>query len=64
MSIGIVQTIWTVIAFVIFVSIVIWAWSDKRKDDFEKAARMALDDDESPRDYGAGQDSEVRGHHG
>jgi len=64
MSIGLVQTIWTVIAFVIFVGVVIWAWSDKRKDDFEKAARMILDDDESSRDYEAGHDSEVRGHHG
>jgi cytochrome c oxidase cbb3-type subunit 4 len=64
MSIGLIQAIWTVLALVIFVGIVIWAWSDNRKDDFEKAARMALDDDESPSDNRAGQDSEVRGHHG
>lgn len=40
-----VQIIWTVVAFVIFVGIVIWAWSSSRKDEFEKAARMAMDDD-------------------
>ena len=39
------QTIWTVIAFVIFVGIVIWAWGSGRKADFDKAARMAMDDD-------------------
>jgi cytochrome c oxidase cbb3-type subunit 4 len=64
MNIGLVQTIWTVLAFVIFVGVVIWAWSDKRKDDFEKAARMALDDDEPLQGSGTGQDSEKRGHHG
>ena len=46
MSISFVQTVWTVIAFCVFVGIVIWAWSGKRKTDFDKAARMALDDDE------------------
>ena len=45
MSTGLIQTVWTVIAFVIFVGIVIWAWSSRRKEDFDKAARMALDDD-------------------
>lgn len=45
MNITLVQTVWTVIAFVIFVGIVIWAWSGNRKEDFDKAARMALDDD-------------------
>jgi cytochrome c oxidase cbb3-type subunit IV len=44
---GLMQSIWTVIAFVIFVGIVIWAWSGKRKKDFDKAARMALDDEKS-----------------
>lgn len=68
MNFGLVQTIWTVLAFVIFVGVVIWAWSDKRKDDFEKAARMALDDDEPLQepghDSGTEQDSEIKGHHG
>ena len=45
MNITLVQTVWTVIAFVSFVGIVIWAWSGRRKEDFDKAARMALDDD-------------------
>ena len=41
------QTTWTVIAFVFFVGIVFWAWSGRRKRDFDKASRMALDDDKS-----------------
>lgn len=45
MSGALAQTVWTVIAFVFFVGIVIWAWSGRRKKDFNKAARMALDDD-------------------
>ena len=39
------QTAWTVFAFVFFVVVVFWAWSGKRKSSFDKAARMALDDD-------------------
>lgn len=68
MSMGLIQAVWTLIAFVVFVSIVIWAWSDDRKADFEKASRMALDDDESlgesENDSEVGSDSEIRGHHG
>jgi cytochrome c oxidase cbb3-type subunit 4 len=45
MNTTLVQIVWTVIAFVSFVGIVIWAWSGRRKEDFDKAARMALDDD-------------------
>jgi len=39
------QSAWTVFAFVFFVGVVFWAWSGKRKSKFDKAARMALDDD-------------------
>lgn len=45
MSVSLIQTVWTVVAFVIFVGVVIWAWSSRRKEAFDKAARMALDDD-------------------
>ena len=31
---------------VIFIGIVIWAWSGKRKRDFDDAAHIPLDDDE------------------
>jgi cytochrome c oxidase cbb3-type subunit 4 len=39
------QSAWTVFAFVFFVAVVLWAWSGKRKNKYDKAARMALDDD-------------------
>jgi cytochrome c oxidase cbb3-type subunit 4 len=47
MSTAWLQSIWTVIAFVFFIAVVIWAWSGRRKKDFDEAARMALDDEES-----------------
>ncbi|MDH5611666.1 MAG: cbb3-type cytochrome c oxidase subunit 3 [Gammaproteobacteria bacterium] len=43
--ITIVQTIWTVVAFVMFIGVVIWAFGSGRKAEFDKAARMAMDDD-------------------
>jgi len=47
MNVTVLQSIWTVIAFVFFIAVVIWAWSGRRKKDFDEAARMALDDDKS-----------------
>jgi len=47
---SILQSIWTVIAFVFFIAVVIWAWSGKRKKNFDKAARMALDDEKAVND--------------
>ncbi len=40
------HSIWTVIVFVLFVGIVMWAYSSKRKRAFDEAARLALDDDD------------------
>jgi cytochrome c oxidase cbb3-type subunit IV len=42
------HSIWTVIVFIIFIGIVLWAYSGKRKKDFDEAARLALDDDDNP----------------
>jgi len=47
MDISFVLSLWTVIAFSFFIGIVIWAWSGNRKKDFDKAARMAMDDDKA-----------------
>lgn len=46
MSSELIQIIWTVFAFVFFIAVVIWAWSSRRKTDFDQASRMALDDEE------------------
>ena len=37
--------IWTVALFLLFVGIIIWAWSSNRKKGFDEAARLPLDDD-------------------
>lgn len=45
MSLTLAHSIWTALLLAVFVGIVIWAWSGKRKDRFEAAARAVLDDD-------------------
>ncbi len=42
------HSIWTVAVFVIFIGIVLWAYSGSRKKDFDEAAKLALDDDDKP----------------
>jgi cytochrome c oxidase cbb3-type subunit 4 len=48
MDLNDLRTLVTVAAFLTFIGIVAWAYSGRRKDDYERAARMALDD-ERPR---------------
>ena len=38
----------TLVALIGFVAITLWAWSGKRKNEFESAARLPLED--APRD--------------
>jgi cytochrome c oxidase cbb3-type subunit 4 len=47
MDTSILHSVWTVVAFVFFIVVVFWAWSSRRKKDFDKAARMALDDEKT-----------------
>jgi len=42
------HSVWTIIVMVVFLGIVIWAWSGKRKAAFDEAARLPLDEDEIP----------------
>ncbi len=39
-------SIWTVVVFILFIGIVIWAWSSKRKADFDEAAMIPLNEDD------------------
>ena len=39
------HSIWTVLVFIVFIGIVLWAYSGRRKQDFDEAARLVLDDD-------------------
>jgi cytochrome c oxidase cbb3-type subunit 4 len=45
MSIGIIHSVWTLLLLVIFLAIVIWAWSGRRKRSFDEAARMPLEEE-------------------
>lgn len=46
----------TALLLLLFIGLVAWAWSSKRKADFDAAARLPLegDDDAPPRDSGGG----------
>ena len=48
MDVSIVQSVWTLVVLVLFVGIVIWAWSGKRKQDFDEAANIPFSEDDKP----------------
>ncbi len=37
--------LWTVILFVLFIAIVFWAWSGKRKIEFDELSNLPLDEE-------------------
>jgi len=43
MSAALTHTIWTVLLVIVFVGIVVWAWSGRRRERFEAAARLPLE---------------------
>lgn len=47
MNIGTIQSIWTIVVIVIFVWIIVWAWSGKRRKSFDEASRIPLEDETS-----------------
>jgi cytochrome c oxidase cbb3-type subunit 4 len=40
-----ISGIYTAILLVIFIGIIVWAWSDKRKAEFEHLSNLPLEDD-------------------
>jgi cytochrome c oxidase cbb3-type subunit 4 len=44
MDINTLRVIVTVVALITFLGIVAWAWSSRRRADFEAASRLVLDD--------------------
>lgn len=46
MSLAMFHSFWTIGALVIFVGIILWAYSKKRHTDFDEAARLPLEDDQ------------------
>jgi cytochrome c oxidase cbb3-type subunit 4 len=57
MDINDLRTLFTLLVFAAFIGIVIWAYSAKRKQAFDEAARLPLEDDDfAPRqEHHAGQ---------
>lgn len=47
MDINTLRSVITVLLFLVFIGIVWWAYSDRRKEAYDEAARIPLDD-ESP----------------
>ena len=45
MNFTLIQSIWSIVVLVTFLGIVFWAFSGKRKADFEEAARLPFDDE-------------------
>jgi len=48
MDSSLIQSVWTLVVLVLFVGIVIWAWSGKRKQDFDEAANIPFTEDDMP----------------
>jgi cytochrome c oxidase cbb3-type subunit IV len=48
MDMGTVRGLLTAILLVLFIGLVAWTWSRKRKKEYDEAAQMPLDDDDKP----------------
>ncbi|MBI4291085.1 MAG: cbb3-type cytochrome c oxidase subunit 3 [Betaproteobacteria bacterium] len=48
MDIDSLRAVYTVVAFLTFLGIVLWAYSGARRARFEEAARLPFDEEESP----------------
>ena len=48
MDANLIQVVWTLVVLVLFVGIVIWAWSGKRKQAFDEAANIPFNEDDTP----------------
>ncbi|MDZ4811314.1 MAG: CcoQ/FixQ family Cbb3-type cytochrome c oxidase assembly chaperone [Pseudomonadota bacterium] len=50
MSNGWISGVATALLLICFLGIVVWAWSSRRKNEFEQAARLPLDADDVAKD--------------
>jgi cytochrome c oxidase cbb3-type subunit 4 len=46
------HSFFTIVLFLIFIGIVVWAYSKKRKPDFDAAARLPFADEETTKNNG------------
>jgi cytochrome c oxidase cbb3-type subunit 4 len=47
MDTSLIQSVWTIVVMVLFIGIVLWAWSGKRKQHFDEAANIPFDEDDA-----------------
>ena len=47
MNYALIHSVWTVLMVLLFIGIIVWAWSSKRKPEFEEAAHLPLEDDDA-----------------
>lgn len=47
--VSIIATISTILVLITFIAIVVWAWSGKRKQDFDEAANLPFDENTTER---------------
>lgn len=40
-----IQIVWTVVVMIVFLAIVFWAWSGRRKESFDEAANIPLEEE-------------------
>ncbi len=45
MNFGLIQGLWTIAVMIFFIGVVIWAWSGKRKKEFDEAAQIPFRED-------------------
>jgi len=45
MDINFLRSLMTVVAFIVFIGIVVWAWSSRNKARFDEAARLPFEQD-------------------
>ncbi len=45
MDINTLRSVTTVLSFVVFLGIMVWAWSGRRSADFDQAARLPFEQD-------------------
>lgn len=46
MNYSLILSVWTIVVMVLFIGIVLWAWSGKRKQHFDEAANIPFSEDE------------------
>jgi cytochrome c oxidase cbb3-type subunit 4 len=60
LSLIIVRSMVTVALFVLFIALCIWAWSERRRDEFTAAARLPLDTADEATPDAATRDAAIR----